>query len=378
MTSANLNGTAVTYTYDADGLRTTKQVGSTLYEYEYVGGQLVYEKRGDIRFYYRYDALGQLASIKRINAAGTTYTVYAVTNSRGDIEELRHLNGSLIARYTYDTWGNTLSIVDASGNEITSSTALPVQNPFRYRGYYYDSESGLYYLQSRYYDPKVGRFLNSDSLLDTRNILGYNLFVYCGNNPANLADPTGRASVLAGTLVGATTTAAVYALMATAIVMIVLSVANVDVSFNQVFSEAIDATAEQTKIKASQIKLYAKILTTAVTISQTENKLNDIASKYGNYQCVEAVKEMTKYLLKKKINAKIVHLKYYGSRGYIICNSTGQIISENGNHYGIYYNGKVFCNIHPYGLEESQWKNDFDCLGTRAYHYHTLNWDWLC
>ena len=56
MSSATLsNGTAVTYTYDADGLRTTKQVGSTLYEYEYVGGQLVYEKRGDIRFYYRYD-----------------------------------------------------------------------------------------------------------------------------------------------------------------------------------------------------------------------------------------------------------------------------------------------------------------------------------
>ena len=65
MSSATLsNGTNVTYTYDADGLRTTKQLGSTLYEYEYVSGQLVYEKRGDIRFYYRYDALGQLASIK--------------------------------------------------------------------------------------------------------------------------------------------------------------------------------------------------------------------------------------------------------------------------------------------------------------------------
>ena len=72
-----------------------------------------------------------------------------------------HYDGSLIARYTYDTWGNTLSIVDASGNEITSSTALPVQNPFRYRGYYFDSESGLYYLQSRYYDPVTCRFVHT-------------------------------------------------------------------------------------------------------------------------------------------------------------------------------------------------------------------------
>ena len=192
MKSANLNGTAVTYTYDADGLRTTKQVGSTLYEYEYVGGQLVYEKRGDIRFYYRYDALGQLASIKRINAAGTTYTVYAVTNSRGDIEELRHYDGSLIARYTYDTWGNTLSIVDASGNEITSSTALPVQNPFRYRGYYYDSESGLYYLQSRYYDPVTCRFVSADGYISTgRGLLGYNMFAYCNNNPVMNNDSYG-------------------------------------------------------------------------------------------------------------------------------------------------------------------------------------------
>ncbi len=201
MTSANLNGTAVTYTYDADGLRTTKQVGSTLYEYEYVGGQLVYEKRGDIRFYYRYDSLGQLASIKRINAAGTTYTVYAVTNSRGDIEELRHLNGSLIARYTYDTWGNTLSIVDANGNEITSSTALPVQNPFRYRGYYYDSESGLYYLQSRYYDPVTCRFVNADSLVDTSDVLGFNMYAYCGNNPVVRKDPSGNFGI--GTVIGA-------------------------------------------------------------------------------------------------------------------------------------------------------------------------------
>lgn len=118
-----------------------------------------------------------------------------MTNSRGDIEELRHLNGSLIARYTYDTWGNTLSIVDANGNEITSSTALPVQNPFRYRGYYYDSEMGLYYLNSRYYDATVGRFINSDapSLITSslNAVVNKNLFAYCDNNPVVREDVSG-------------------------------------------------------------------------------------------------------------------------------------------------------------------------------------------
>lgn len=104
------------------------------------------------------------------------------------------MNGSLIARYIYDTWGNTLSIVDASGNEITNSTALPVQNQFRYRGYYYDNESGLYYLQSRYYDPVTCRFVNADGQVSGvgGTLLGYNLFAYCFNNPVNINDNEGE------------------------------------------------------------------------------------------------------------------------------------------------------------------------------------------
>ena len=64
-------------------------------------------------------------------------------------------------------------------------------NPLRYRGYYYDSETGMYYLQSRYYDPETGRFINVDGLVSTGGFLGFNMFAYCKNNPVMLSDPSG-------------------------------------------------------------------------------------------------------------------------------------------------------------------------------------------
>ena len=191
MKTANLNGTSVSYKYNADGLRTYKKVGSTVHEYEYSGDKLFYEKRGDIKFYYRYDVNGNLMSITRLKANGDKFTLYAVCNSRGDVEELRKETGSLYARYVYDSWGNIIAVYDASGVKITDTANLAIQNPFRYRGYYYDAESGLYYLQSRYYDPVTGRFVNADSLVDTSNVLGFNMYAYCGNNPVNREDSEG-------------------------------------------------------------------------------------------------------------------------------------------------------------------------------------------
>ena len=192
MESANVNGTAITYKYNADGLRTEKKVGSTVSRYEYTGDKLFYEKRGNLEFHYRYDAFGNIASISRVKADGTSFALYTVCNSRGDVEELRRSTGELFARYVYDSWGNVLHIYDANGAEITSTANFAVQNPFRYRGYYYDSETGFYYLQSRYYDPVTHRFLNADGYVSTgQGVLGYNMFAYCRNNPANYLDKEG-------------------------------------------------------------------------------------------------------------------------------------------------------------------------------------------
>lgn len=94
----------------------------------------------------------------------------------------RATDNAKVAEYAYDSWGNILS----------SSGAMAQTNPFRYRGYYYDSESGFYYLQSRYYDPQIGRFISADSYASTgQDFVGYNMFAYCGNNPVTRADGSG-------------------------------------------------------------------------------------------------------------------------------------------------------------------------------------------
>ena len=97
-----------------------------------------------------------------------------------------------MVEYYYDAWGNH-KVVDANGDEITDQDDIGNLNPFRYRGYYYDTETGLYFLQTRYYDPEVGRFLNRDSVqyADPETINGLNLYAYCLNNPVEYVDPDG-------------------------------------------------------------------------------------------------------------------------------------------------------------------------------------------
>ena len=183
---------SISYTYDANGIRATKTVNGVKSTYEYVGNQLVYEKRGNMDIYYFYDSYGNLSAIRYANGS-VDNIYYAVCNSRGDVEAFYNGDGVLRARYIYDSWGNVIKIVDANGKEITDKNNVGFINPIRYRGYYYDTETGFYYLKSRYYDPEVGRFINADGYVSTgQGILGYNMFAYCGNNPVKRADPTGH------------------------------------------------------------------------------------------------------------------------------------------------------------------------------------------
>ena len=112
----------------------------------------------------------------------------------GDIDS----NGNKVVQYWYDAWGNH-KVVDSNGNAITNANHIGNLNPFRYRGYYYDRETGLYFLQTRYYDPEIGRFLNRDSVAyaDPQTINGLNLYAYCLNNPIEYVDPSGSFPILA-------------------------------------------------------------------------------------------------------------------------------------------------------------------------------------
>ena len=151
-------------------------------------------------------------------------------NIQGDITHIYDNNGVEKAKYTYDAWGNHKVLVkendkyiDISGN-IAYNTNIGNINPIRYRGYYYDVESSLYYLNTRYYDPQIGRFINADeiTILDETQaqIHGLNLYMYCGNNPVGMIDPSGRKPkwwqwVLFGIGAALVVAAAVVAIVAT-------------------------------------------------------------------------------------------------------------------------------------------------------------------
>ncbi len=117
-----------------------------------------------------------------------------MTIYRSDYTEAKGYYPTLVASYEYDPWGKVTRVKGSVGTTL-SLEAYPNHiahvNPIRYRGYYYDTETGFYYLQSRYYDPAISRFINADGLLDTDYFLGCNTFAYCGNNPVIYTDSTG-------------------------------------------------------------------------------------------------------------------------------------------------------------------------------------------
>lgn len=172
-------GIQYTYKYNDQGIRTEKVVNGVTHRYYLQGEQIIAERYGNnlIKFYY--DGTG----VCGFNYNGTDY--YYQKNIQGDILKIFNGNGTLYAEYSYDAWGKCTIKSNVSG--------IAAINPFRYRGYYLDDETGLYYLNSRYYDPEVGRFISRDSIeyANPETINGLNLYAYCLNNPVMCVDPTG-------------------------------------------------------------------------------------------------------------------------------------------------------------------------------------------
>ena len=181
LVTAEKDGTTLNYTYDSEGIRTSKTVGSTTTKYLLNGTQILAQATNGTTLSFFYDQQGNRVGM----ADGSNNFYYYLYNIQGYVVALADAStGKLAATYTYDAWGKC-TVTNASGYTIGT------QNPFRYRGYYYDTETGLYYLNSRYYDANTGRFVNLDSRING-GVVGCNLYAYCLNNPVAYCDDGGE------------------------------------------------------------------------------------------------------------------------------------------------------------------------------------------
>ena len=179
----NTSYKAIQMNYDSNGMRTQKSVDGvkTNYYYDSSNNLFALTQGNDTLFFY-YDNSGEVMSV---SYNGTMY--FYIKDLQGDITEIVDKDGKAVAKYAYDAWGNMLT-------ENNGTLTVGKLNPFRYRSYVYDEETGLYYLQSRYYDPLTGRFVNADIYCDTETDtpLSTNMFAYCENNAINNVDFTGE------------------------------------------------------------------------------------------------------------------------------------------------------------------------------------------
>ena len=211
------------YNYNADGIRVEKVIsGKETHKYLLEGNRIIREeildKNGARKhlLWYNYDGNGQLASVE-YDGAKYLYKV----NQMGDVLGLYNTAGALVVKYRYDAWGKLLEIKNNNGLAITDPENVGLRNPFRYRGYYYDADTGFYYLNARYYDPETGRFINADGYASTgQGFVGSNMFAYCNNNPVMHIDPD-------GTFVISLTTVGVICLASLVTVLTVTAVSEV-------------------------------------------------------------------------------------------------------------------------------------------------------
>ena len=299
-----------------------------------------------------YDESGKPFALK-YSTNGTSFeTYYYVLNLQGDVVKLIHyipgFEYESVATYEYDAWGNIVS----------SSGRLAEINPLRYRGYYYDSETGFYYLQSRYYDPANRRFINADSYISTNSIdmISYNMFAYCGNNPVIHFDPSGHflEELLNHFTEALQNVSGIFAFAG--------GVSQLDSPAPGPADAVAAIIAGATAIGCGIYALGEAVCSSSNSgILDSELPLSSIAAQYGLYECKEAALAMAKQ------NGKgyLIRLDYPDAvRGYVLAPESkygwGTPISQNGSHWG-YCDQQhlVRCNVFPSGLPENEWIRAF-------------------
>ena len=175
-------GTTASFKYNENGLRIQKTVNGVVTNYTLHGKNIVHMKKGNDELHFFYDASNKPAIVEY---NGTKYAY--VHNLQGDIVAILDNGGNIVVQYKYDAWGRPINCSGSMANTLGKI------NPFRYRGYVYDEEAGLYYLRSRYYNAAIYHFLNADSVVTPKHSLcDGNVFAYCYNNPICRSDPSGH------------------------------------------------------------------------------------------------------------------------------------------------------------------------------------------
>lgn len=299
LASSTYDGRATTYEYDHEGLRTKKEKSDGCYIlYDIVDGRTVgetyYSASHAVQYYLRYifDENAGVIGISLWYPGDTVWTdYYFVKNLQGDVLQVyKASDHSLVTSYTYDSWGNILSVTGSKAD------TLGKYNPLRYRGYVYDHETGLYYLQSRYYDPEIGRFINADGYASTgQGILGNNMFSYCGNNPVNMMDPTGYLAI--------SNTRQFFVVMALGVTLATVVRPNADKVVDG-FRDIIDVISER----------IVELFDTPLTL--TPDELTGIAKGYEVGECLQAAEAMQK---KNGNRGHIIHLYFPNAHNGYVC-----------------------------------------------------------
>ena len=175
------SGVTAEFVYNADGLRVQKTVNGVATKYTLHGKNVVHMTSGTDELHFFYDAQNRPAVVVY---NGTAYAY--VKSLQGDIVALLNGAGNVVVSYAYDAWGAPI------GKSGSMAETLGSVQPFRYRGYVFDEETGLYYLRSRYYNPGWRRFVNADVLIGAGKLLSHNLFAYCDNVPVSFSDKHGQ------------------------------------------------------------------------------------------------------------------------------------------------------------------------------------------
>lgn len=182
------------YVYNDEGLRIKKtDYRGVTWDYIYDGNKLIREKSINNTLDFLYDEYDNLYGFIKDNSEKYLYIRDQLQNIIG----ITDINGKIVVKYSYDAWGAIKSIID------TSSSGIGKLNPFRFKGYYYDNESSMYYCKTRYYVPQWGRWLSPDSIeyLNPESINKLNLYTYANNNPVIYYDPDGHMALLCALLI---------------------------------------------------------------------------------------------------------------------------------------------------------------------------------